>query len=250
MRKVFELIFIAIAVGLTVEIIKPAIPYLPLIWFVILSYYTWEVITSKYVLGHVNQIRHRLFPGGLMVSYVVVAIVGAALFSFYWWGLNSFFAPKIAAYEAEQHKKELHAPEQSVTQIPQSLARNGVPIQERRIINAQELGLALKDKEPMTAAIWNDGTNEAGTFAQQLVIGLQMAGWQIKGGGQKLADPYFFPDGLTIEISSIPISEDYSAKQAKILVEVLKVKFHIDAVLRYTDQKFPPNFMKIKVAGR
>ncbi len=35
-----ELILLAIAVGLTVEIIKSAIPYLPLIWLVILIYYT------------------------------------------------------------------------------------------------------------------------------------------------------------------------------------------------------------------
>lgn len=41
-----------------------------------------------------------------MASYIFIAIIGATLFCFYWWGLNSFLAPKIAAYEAEQRKKE------------------------------------------------------------------------------------------------------------------------------------------------
>ena len=45
-----------------------------------------------------------------MFSYVVIAIIGGALFCFYWWALTSFFAPKIAAYEADQRKKELNTP--------------------------------------------------------------------------------------------------------------------------------------------
>lgn len=41
-----------------------------------------------------------------MYSYAVVALAGAVLFLLYWWGLNSFFAPKIAAYGAEQQEKK------------------------------------------------------------------------------------------------------------------------------------------------
>jgi hypothetical protein len=117
LKVLVEIVFIGIALGLTVEICKPAIPYLPLIWFVILAYYTWKAITSKYVLSHLNQIRLRLSPGGRMFSYVVVAISGAALFSFYWWGLNSFLAPKIVAYEAEQRKKEPHTSVETVPRL-------------------------------------------------------------------------------------------------------------------------------------
>lgn len=106
MRRVVELFLLAIAMGLTVEIIKSAIPYLPVIWLGIFAYYTWEAMTSKYVLKRTNQIRYRLSPERHMLSYVVVAIIGAALFSLYWWSLNSFFGPRIAAYEVEQRKKE------------------------------------------------------------------------------------------------------------------------------------------------
>lgn len=129
-KFLLKLVLPAFAVGLTVEILKSAIPYLPLIWLVILAYYTWEAMTSKYVLGYLNQIKLRLSPGGRMISYAVVAIAGAALFSFYWWGLNSFFAPKIAAYEAEQRKKE-------------------VPTQTEQHLTADEIAQAIvKQTEP------------------------------------------------------------------------------------------------------
>jgi hypothetical protein len=106
MRIIIELIVFAIAVGLTVEVIKSAIPYLPFIWLVILVYYTWKAITSKYILPSAKQFKDKLSHGVLMYSYIAIAIAGVVLFSFYWWGLNSFFAPRIAAYEAEQHTKK------------------------------------------------------------------------------------------------------------------------------------------------
>ena len=104
-RFFFELILLAIAVGLTVEIIKPLIPYLPLIWLAILTHYTWEAITSDTVTVRARVIKARLSRRQVVVSYFVVGTIGAALLIFYWWGLNRLLGPKIAAYEAEQHPK-------------------------------------------------------------------------------------------------------------------------------------------------
>jgi hypothetical protein len=106
LRKLVELIPLAIAVGLTVELIKPAIPYLPLIWLSVLAYYTWDALKTGPVLNLAKRVKDKLSRRRPMYSYVLVAVFGAALFTSYWWGLNSFFAPRIAAYEAEQHKKE------------------------------------------------------------------------------------------------------------------------------------------------
>jgi hypothetical protein len=105
LRKLVELIPLAIAVGLTVEVIKPTIPYLPFIWLSVWAYYTWDVLKTRRVLNLARRIKDRLSGSRPMYSYVLVAVFGAALFMSYWWGLNSFFAPRIAGYEAEQHKK-------------------------------------------------------------------------------------------------------------------------------------------------
>jgi hypothetical protein len=59
-----------------------------------------------------------------MLSYGLIAIFGAGLFVFYWWGLNSFFAPKIAKYEAEQQRKEASGAATTTQQKP--------PIRESR----------------------------------------------------------------------------------------------------------------------
>ena len=107
MRKVLiELILLAIAVGLTVEIIKSAIPYLPFMWLLIFAHYTWEAASSDYALRLTSKLKARLSGKTLMYSYGLVAIFGAALFTLYWWGLQSFFAPRIAAYQAEQRGKK------------------------------------------------------------------------------------------------------------------------------------------------
>jgi len=106
MRKfLFELVLLALAVGLTVEIIKPLIPYLPLIWLLVLCHYTWEAISSEPIAIRARAIKERLHGGQLMLSYVAVALAGAVLLSFYWWGLNAVLEPKIKAYEAERTAK-------------------------------------------------------------------------------------------------------------------------------------------------
>ena len=106
MRRVFvELIILGIALGLTVEVIKSAIPYLPLIWLMMLVHYTWEGISSQSVLTFANGIKHRFSGRKLMYTYGLVALLGASLLVLYWWCLSSFFAPRIAKYEAEQREK-------------------------------------------------------------------------------------------------------------------------------------------------
>jgi hypothetical protein len=108
----------------------------------------------------------------------------------------------------------------------------------------------LRSQGPSAATIINDGTNEAGNFAKQLEIGLHMAGWQVGGDNIKMGDPEFFPDSLTVEISSVPASsEDHSVDEAKNLVAALKNQ-GVAATQRFTTLKFPPNFMRIKVAGQ
>jgi hypothetical protein len=122
--------------------------------------------------------------------------------------------------------------------------------QNKRNLNAEDLGAALRGSEHGAATIINDGTVEAGTFAKQLEIGLKMASWPTGGDNVKIGDPNFFPDSLTIEVSSLPASpEDHSTQEAKSLIAALQ-KQRVDAVLRFTDLRFPPNFLRIKVAGR
>jgi hypothetical protein len=122
--------------------------------------------------------------------------------------------------------------------------------QGKRLVSAEALGLALRDKEHSAATIINDGTNEAGSFAKQLEIGLRDAGWQAGGDNIKIGDPEFFPDSLTLEVSASPAStEDHSLQEAKELAEYLR-NIGIEANIRKTDLHFPPNFMRIKVAGR
>jgi hypothetical protein len=91
---------------------------------------------------------------------------------------------------------------------------------------------------------------EAGAFAKQLEIGLRMTGWTVGGDNIKMGDPEFFPDGLTVELSSNVVSpNDKSEMQAKLLIANLG-KLGVNATLRFTTLTFPPNFMRIKVAGR
>jgi len=120
----------------------------------------------------------------------------------------------------------------------------------KRFVSAESLGLALRGQEHSSATVVNDGTNEAGNFANQLEIGLQDAGWQVGGNNMKMGDPQFFPDSLTVEVSSNPASaEDHSVDEAKNLIAALKAQ-GVTATLRYTTLAFPPNFMRIKVAGQ
>lgn len=131
----------------------------------------------------------------------------------------------------------------SSTQPPQIQSGN-------RFVSAEVLGEDLNNKEHAAATIINDGTNESGNFAKQLVIGLRMAGWQAGGDNIKIGDPEFFPDSLTIEVSSAPASpEDHSKDDAKNLIAALN-KQNVSATLRFTTLSFPPNFMRIKVSGR
>jgi len=125
------------------------------------------------------------------------------------------------------------------------------PKPQQRYINSKELALALNGNECGVAAIWNDGTVEPQTFAVDLENGLRIAGWQIVGGGQKLGDAEFFPDSFSIEVSSIHNSNnDHAIEIAENLNKILKLKFNIDSKVHYNKQEFPPNFLKIKVAGR
>ncbi len=120
----------------------------------------------------------------------------------------------------------------------------------RRYVSAEKLALALKDQEHSTATIINDGTNEAGNFANQLEIGLQNAGWQVGGNNIKIGDAALFPDSLTVEISSNPASpEDHSMAEGNALINALRGQ-GVSATLRLTTLIFPPNFMRIKVSGQ
>ena len=121
----------------------------------------------------------------------------------------------------------------------------------RRFVDAETLGLYLKSAPPASSAsVINDGTNEAGNLANQLVIGLIAGNWVAGGNNIKMGDPAFFPDPLTIELSSARASAtDYSPEEAKTLQQALKSQ-GVMAEIRYTQQAFPANFMRIKVAGR
>jgi hypothetical protein len=108
LRKiVFELVLLGIALGLTVNLVESAIPYLPLIWLLIMAHYTWELGASDYALRELRRVKAH-FGDNRMTSYALVGLCGALLFCLYWWGLTTFFSPKIAAYEAE-HKAQIEA---------------------------------------------------------------------------------------------------------------------------------------------
>jgi hypothetical protein len=117
-------------------------------------------------------------------------------------------------------------------------------------IDPERLGLDMRRYGSAAATVVNDGTNQAGNFAKQLEIGLRMGGWTVGGDNIKMGDPEFFPDGVTIEVSSTPSARtDHSREHAKELIEELK-KQGVVAILRFTDLKFPENFLRIKVAGK
>ena len=121
----------------------------------------------------------------------------------------------------------------------------------RRFVDAEKLGLYLKSAPPASSAsVINDGTNEAGNLANQIVIGLIAGNWVAGGNNIKMGDPAFFPDPLTIEVSNARASaNDYSPEEAKTLQGALKNQ-GVVAKIEYTQQAFPANFMRIKVAGR
>lgn len=124
------------------------------------------------------------------------------------------------------------------------------PLQQtgRRAISIEALAKDMKGSEPSAATVINDGTNESGNFAQQLVRALQDGGWQAGGNNVKTGDPDFFPDNLTLEISAVPAStQDHSKEEARTLQKALE-KQGIKSVIRETDLKFPTNFMRIKIA--
>lgn len=134
---------------------------------------------------------------------------------------------------------------------PETATHPALPPQSsgKRFVSPEKLGLQLKGGESSSATVINDGTNEAGNFANQLVIGLRNGGWVAGGNNIKIGDPAFFPDSLTIEVSAHPeSSKDHSIEEAKALVNALS-KQGVKATLRFTEQAFPPNFMRIKVAG-
>jgi len=73
-----------------------------------------------------------------------------------------------------------------------------------------------------------------------------MAGWVVGGDNVKIGDPDFFPDSLSVEISSQTSERARDAAHA--LIDQLK-KQNMRVELRYTDQAFPADFMRIRVAG-
>jgi hypothetical protein len=81
MRKfLFELVLLGIAIGLTIEVVKSAIPYLPAIWLILLANYTWELITTDRVLAFAHRAKANLSRRERMYSYVLVGIGGAGLY--------------------------------------------------------------------------------------------------------------------------------------------------------------------------
>lgn len=82
MRKViFELVLLGIAIGLTVEVIKSAVPYLPLIWLLVLAHYTWEAVTTDQGLALAKKLHTKLSKRGIMYSYALAAILGGRCFA-------------------------------------------------------------------------------------------------------------------------------------------------------------------------
>jgi hypothetical protein len=120
----------------------------------------------------------------------------------------------------------------------------------KRFVDEEKLGLALADKETSSATVINDGTNEAGNLANQIVIGLWVGKCVAEGNFIKTGAPSYFPDPLTLEVSSVRTSaEDHSVEEAKALKAALTEQ-GVVAVLQYTQQAFPPNFMRVKIAGQ
>lgn len=84
------------------EVIKSAIPHLPLIWLVVLAHYTWEILSSERVRNFIRHKTNQISKRKLIPAY---GLAGIGLLGIYWWCLNLFFAPRIAKYEAEQREK-------------------------------------------------------------------------------------------------------------------------------------------------
>jgi Leucine-rich repeat (LRR) protein len=107
MRKLLvDVILLGIAIALTADVIKDAIPYLPAIWFGLTVYYVWDLATSRPALVFLVSVKRKLPRKVAMFSYLIVALCAAGLADLYWYGLNRFFAPRIAAWEAERASTE------------------------------------------------------------------------------------------------------------------------------------------------
>lgn len=158
--------------------------------------------------------------------------------------------------ESKQERAQVRAMDSAAASPPKGAKQPHEPKPARttvapRHVNAEQLGKKLATFGGVTAAIWNDGTNEPGALAKQIEIGLGMAKWNLQDGGSKMSDAAWFPDSLTIEISSkTEPSQEIAHKAAGALKKVLKSDFQIDSQIRYTDQVFPENFMRIKVASQ
>ncbi len=144
MRKVLiELFLLAIGIGLTLEVIKSAIPYLLLIWLVILAHYTWEIISSERVKDFAKQVKGRLSKKQLVFARILLGLAGIGLLGIYWWGLNLFFTPRIAKYEAEQRDKRLpNSPEK-----PDGPKKDDPPKTDRKPITPKKTGKVLPPRE-------------------------------------------------------------------------------------------------------
>lgn len=126
MRKFVELVPLAIALGLTVEVFKPAVPYLPLIWFCVVAYYTYDLARSPRVLIWTNRVKNKLSERKPMYIYAIVFALGGILFSFYWWALSSLFAPRILAYQQEQAKKARESKADRLADVPETKTAVGL----------------------------------------------------------------------------------------------------------------------------
>lgn len=84
-RRLWEAI---LAVTLEESVRRFLPPLLPYIWFAILLGLTWETANDRRVIVKVRPFAQRLTKRWKMPSYFIVALLGAGLAVFYWWGVQ------------------------------------------------------------------------------------------------------------------------------------------------------------------
>jgi hypothetical protein len=121
----------------------------------------------------------------------------------------------------------------------------------KREINPELLGNSdLKEFPGFKATIINDGTVQSGNFAKQLEIGLRMAGWIVGGDNIKMGDPNFFPDALVLEVNSKPNSSNDDSIRAAHMLQQELLREGTKCSIVFSELRFPPNFIRIKVSNQ
>ena len=75
----------------------------PCVWLVIGLHGVWKLLKQPPVVLRLGSLKKRT---NVVMAYLIIGAIGAGVACLYWYGLTSFFGPKIRTYEKEQQDKK------------------------------------------------------------------------------------------------------------------------------------------------